>query len=280
MAVSSDLEVRSLDDIPGWFPWIDQVVFAHFLGPSSAVAHGDLVELGAYLGKSAALIGRFVGAGETFTVCDLFGLDPASDANRRENSKSYPKLSRVAFERNYLCLFDDLPRIVQDYSSAIVDHVDAGSVRFLHVDASHLYDHVVIDVASAATLLCPDGVVAFDDYRSDHTPGVAAAVWEAVFNKGLQPICATQQKLYATFGDRDVHQEPLRRWLLGFPQLTWEVQSIAGRPLFRLAPVPKHPNATAPVPAANLEIDKLALRLGALERAVRGLQSRTCEPGG
>ena len=38
--------VKTIDDIPGWFPWIDQVVFRHFLSPGSVVAHGDLVELG------------------------------------------------------------------------------------------------------------------------------------------------------------------------------------------------------------------------------------------
>ena len=274
MTTTTDLTVTSLDDIPGWFPWIDQVMFAHFLGADALVRQGDLVELGVYLGKSAALIGRYQGADETFTVCDLFGLEPDSDANRRENAKSYPHLTRPAFERNYLSLFDQLPAIVQDYSSAIVDHVAAGSVRFLHVDASHHYEHVVVDIESAAKLLRPDGIVVFDDYRSDHTPGVSAAVWEAVFTKGLQPICLTQQKLYATFGDRAGHQELLRRWLPGLSRLWWEVQNIADRPVFRLAPAPKPKAKTPPAaPSANLELEKMALRVGALERRVRGLET-------
>ena len=276
MTSTRGVEGTSLDDIPGWFPWIDQVVFAHFLSPGSAVAHGNLVELGVYLGKSAALIGRFLGAGETFIVCDLFGRDPASEANRQENAKSYPGLTRAAFEGNYLARFDRLPTIVADYSSAIVDHVEAGTVRFLHVDASHLYEHVVVDIDSAAKLMRPDGVVAFDDYRSDHTPGVAAAVWEAVFTKGLQPICLTQQKLYATFGDREPHQERLRRWLPGPAGLSWQVQSIADRPVLRLAraSTPQPADGVPSGPSADLELAKLALRLGALERRVRGLQTR------
>ncbi len=270
MSITADADVKTIDDIPGWFPWIDQVMFRHFLSPGSVVGQGNLVELGVYLGKSAALIGQFVGADETFTVCDLFGLEPDSDANRRENAKSYPKLNRPAFERNYLALFEHLPNIVQDYSSAIVDHVEAGSVRFVHVDASHHYEHVVVDIDSAAKLLKPDGVVVFDDYRSDHTPGVSAAVWEAVFTKGLQPICLTQQKLYGTFGDRDGHQDLLRRWLAEQPTLWFEVQTIAQRPVFRVAPVPK-PKAPPAAPRNDLELDKMLLRLGALERRVRGL---------
>jgi SAM-dependent methyltransferase len=273
MTATADVDVKSLNDIPGWFPWIDQVVFTHFLSPGSLVSQGNLVELGVYLGKSAALMGRFVGAGETFTVCDLFGLEPDSDANRRENAKSYPKLTRPAFERNYLALFDELPTIVQNYSSAIVDHVEAASVRFLHVDASHHHEHVVVDIDSAAKLLRPDGVVVFDDYRSDHTPGVSAAVWEAVFTKGLQPICLTQQKLYATFGDRGRHQELLREWLLGSPKLWWEVQRIADRPVFRVAPAPK-PKASAAAAAPGPRVDQLALRIDTLEERVGGLESR------
>ncbi len=231
-------EVKSLHDIPGWFPWIDQAVFGHFLSPAAVVPRGDLVELGAYLGKSAALIGGFKKPDETFTVCDLFGAPPADDPNRRENAKSYPQLDRTAFERNYLSLLSELPVVVQDFSSAIVDHVAAASVRFMHVDASHLYEHVVVDVASAQKLLRPDAVVVFDDFRSEHTPGVSAAVWEAIFTKGLQPICVTPQKLYGTFGDRGPHQERLRTWLAQFGRLWSETQSIAGAAVIRIGPQP------------------------------------------
>ena len=36
------------------------------------------------------------------------------------------------------------------------------SVRFLHVDASHLYEHVANDVDAAQDMLQPDGLVVFD----------------------------------------------------------------------------------------------------------------------
>jgi methyltransferase family protein len=286
MTAETQPQVNSIADIPGWFPWIDQVMFEHLLSPTSAVPRGNLVELGVYLGKSAALIGRHVGADETFTVCDLFGTDPGTDANRRENAKSYAQLTLTAFEHNYLSLFDHLPTVVQDYSSTIVNHVEAGSVRFLHVDASHLYEHVAVDVESARELLLPDGVVVFDDYRSDHTPGVSAAVWEAVFTKGLKPICVTTQKLYGTFGSLDRHQELLRRWLMMSPKLWWETQEIADRALFRVAPAPKPKRTavaaataaaakTSPSPATARRFgagrERIASRLGALERRVRGL---------
>jgi hypothetical protein len=41
------------------------------------------------------------------------------------------------------------------------------------------------------------GVIALDDYRGFRTPGVAAAVWQAVGNGLLFPFAATYMKIYA-----------------------------------------------------------------------------------
>lgn len=273
--------VRTLEDIPGWFPQIDQQVFEHFLSDAAVVARGDLVELGVYLGKSAALIAGHKRAEETFTVCDLFGATSDDDANRRENAKSYAALDRESFERNFLALRDSLPVIVQDLSSTIVDHVPPGSVRFLHVDASHLYDHVVTDVESAYKLLLPEAVVVFDDYRSSHTPGVSAAVWEAVFTRGLQPICLTDQKMYGTFGDRAPHQQRLLDWLSRTPEIWCGRESIAGSPVLRLARQtrPKAPSTPAGTPeSVGPRLKALEDRLSALDKRVGRLDAAARRP--
>jgi hypothetical protein len=159
--------------------------------------------------------------------------------------------------------------VVQDLSSAIVDHVKPGSARFVHIDASHLYEHVAIDVDSAQKMLMPDGVVAFDDYRSTHTPGVAAAVWEAVFTKGLRPICVTPQKLYGTFGDPIPHQRRLEAWLTEEGRFFWESQALAGRRLIRMRP--KQAPKRAEPPAADAT--KLAAKASDLESRVAKLKS-------
>ena len=234
--MESPPEIRDLRDIPGWFPAIDQHVFEHFLARDSIVPHGDLVEVGVYLGKSAVLIGRFRAADETFTVCDLFGMPASENSNAVENSRLYATLDRQRFEQNYLALFDELPVVIQALSSTIVDHVAPGSARFVHIDASHLYEHVAIDVDSAHKILMPDGVVAFDDYRSTHTPGVSAAVWEAVFTKGLRPICVTPQKLYGTFGDPQPHQQRLQAWLKEEGRYFCEAQEVGRGQLVRIRP--------------------------------------------
>lgn len=224
-------QITSHRDIPGWFPSIDEAIFEHFLSADAVAPRGDLVELGVYLGKSAAFIGRFKRPEETFTVCDLFGLPPEAGTPRR---RSFSGLRREEFERNYLALFDELPVVVQGPSSTILDHVAPGTVRFLHVDASHQYAHVAVDVESARKILLPDGVVVFDDYRTAHTPGVAAAVWEAVLTKGLRPICITPQKLYGTFGDPEPHRQRVAAWLTETERFPWETLEVAGAPLIRM----------------------------------------------
>ncbi|MDI9886166.1 class I SAM-dependent methyltransferase, partial [Streptomyces sp. HNM0645] len=143
-----------LDDVKGWFRPVDQLLFDWFLGHQRDHGHaGDLLELGAYLGKSAIFMGSYLRPGEEFTVCDLWD-SPAPDAsNSAEMDRSYATLTRRAFEANYLSFHDELPRLVQAPTSVITCRVRAASCRFVHVDASHLYEHVHGDIRAAERLL-------------------------------------------------------------------------------------------------------------------------------
>jgi hypothetical protein len=240
MSPQTDSPPRSIDDVKGWFPTLDQQLFTWFLEHQvTADAPGDVVELGAYLGKSAILIGRHLQEGETFTVCDLFDSPAPDDANRKEMHRSYSSLTRNAFESNYLAFHEELPEIVQGPTSVILDHVPADSCRFVHIDASHLYEHVRGDIDAARTALRTDGIVVCDDYRSEHTPGVAAAVWEEVTTGGLSPICITKQKLYGTWGDPARIQKELLTWLAGQDDRWHEVQKVNGQGLVRITPKKK-----------------------------------------
>ncbi|MFI1203772.1 class I SAM-dependent methyltransferase [Streptomyces sp. NPDC020883] len=248
-----------LSEVKGWFFTADQLLFDWFLRHQQdrSVA-GDLLELGAYLGKSAIFLGARLRPGERFTVCDLFD-SPAEDAlNSKEMAKSYATLTRRAFEANYLAFHDELPVIVQGLSSSVVEHVAADSVRFAHIDASHLYEHVHGDILAVRELLTGCGVVVMDDYRAEHCPGVAAATWQAVTGHGLRPICVTGTKFYGTWGDPEPYREALLAWLAGRGDVWHEVQQVNGAPLVRLsakgAREPAHPvsrHAGAPAAAAE-----------------------------
>lgn len=262
--------VTSIADIPGWFTWTDQQVFRYLLRDAAPPEPGHVVELGVYLGKSAALIGEFIRPGERFVVCDLFGAS-SDQANVHENQWSYKALTQQQFEHNYRSLRGDLPEVVTAASSTITAYLPAGSVRFLHVDASHLYEHVKEDVASAVTLLRDDGIVVFDDMRSPHTPGVPAAVWGAVERGLLRPLLLTPSKLYAVRGDPAPYVAGLRDWLARFGRLQWEVQEVAGTTLLRVWP-PTTPPA-APVDGAIREVrELLATGLGELRDGLAELR--------
>lgn len=275
--MSEEALPRAVNDIPGWFGPIDQFVFEFFLRVD-APERGDVVELGAYKGKSAAFIGAFVRGGETFTVCDLFGGDAEAKRNAVENKKSYSDLDRDVFERNYRAVRGDLPVVIQAPSSAITEQVKPASARFVHVDASHLYPHVVEDIRSAETMMQPGGVVVFDDYRSFHTPGVAAAVWGAVAEGRLRPVCLTWSKLYAVFDDPDPHRERLLGWLRSRDDLKWVVNEVSGQDVVRVRPLsesqPAKPQQAKPDPVIE-RLDRIHRRLTQLEASAPGGAGRT-----
>jgi hypothetical protein len=222
-------------DVKGWFWPVDQLLFDWFLKrQSDGEQRGDLLELGAYMGKSAIFMGNYLREGERFTVCDLWDSPAMDGPNSAEMGFAYSTLTRRAFEANYLSFHDELPAMVQGPTSVITSHVGARSCRFVHVDASHLYEHVSGDIASTRELLLPDGIAAFDDFRSEHCPGVAAAVWAAVATDGLRPVVITGTKLYGTWGDPNRVREELLRWLRTRTDLWHAVDQVAGLPLIRV----------------------------------------------
>ncbi|MGV4982563.1 class I SAM-dependent methyltransferase [Streptomyces sp. NRAIS4] len=226
---------RRLDDVPGWFPVLDQLLFDWFLSrQETARMRGDLLEVGVYMGKSAIFTGRHRQPGEKYTVCDLFEGDAPDDANRAESAKSYGALTRRVFEENYLSFHDELPRVLQGPSSLVPAEVEPRSCRFVHIDASHLYEHVHGDIGAAHELLLPDGIVVLDDFRSEHTPGVSMATWEAVLNRGLRPVCLSTQKLYGTWGDPEPVQEELLAMMRERSDCHLSVQEAAGHRIIRL----------------------------------------------
>ncbi|MFE2104509.1 class I SAM-dependent methyltransferase [Kitasatospora sp. NPDC059463] len=231
-------EPAVLDDVPGWFWDQDRHLFDWFLGRQEKAGFtGDLLEMGAYLGRSAIVIGAHLQAAETFTVCDLFDSAAPDDENAAEMDNSYRRtLTRTAFETNYLSFHDRLPEIIQATTSTLAGgRIPPGAFRFIHIDASHLYEHVAGDLQVARTALAPEGVVVLDDYRSEHTPGVAAATWEAVFNHGLRPVVLTESKFYGTWGDPGPAQLDLlaRRGTLPHCDITTE--TLAGHRLVRIS---------------------------------------------
>jgi SAM-dependent methyltransferase len=235
---------RTLDDVPGWLNITDQLLFEWLLSRRTGTgSRGDLLEIGVFQGRSAIHMGRFRRPGDKFTVCDLFDLARDEETIRPGARKAYSDLTQQIFERNYLAFHDMLPVIVRGRSDIIVDHVAAASCRFVHIDGSHMYEHVRGDLESARKLMRPDGIIVFDDYRTEHTPGTAGAVWEAMATNGLRVICVTAHKFYGTWDDPTELQDELIAWIAGRTDHRCDLQNVMGQRLVRVVRPAKKPAA-------------------------------------
>lgn len=75
-----------------------------------------------------------------------------------------------------------------------------------------------------------------DDYRTMHTPGVAAAAWAAVIEDRLFPVCLSEVKLYATVQPTDL-ADRLAAWF-DTTDYTHGTQEVLGRSLVWAFPSP------------------------------------------
>jgi predicted O-methyltransferase YrrM len=242
----------SFRDVPGWLAGADELLFEWLLTlQSRSGSRGDVVELGAYQGRSAIHIGRFVESDERFVVCDLFEDTQGDESVPAYVKSAYSSLTQASFERNYLQFHRDLPTIVRGLTSEITEHAEPGSCRFVHIDASHAYADVRADTMAARTLLGDDGIVVFDDFRNAKTVGTAAAAWEAVAVDDLIPICVSDAKLYATWGDAMPPQHEIAECLKRNASFHAETTLIRGRLVLRVAPT-ELPAAAFKQPAAHI----------------------------
>jgi hypothetical protein len=157
--------------------------------------------------------------------------------NRAEQYTWYSNLTRSVFEQTYLRFHTTLPVMLTCSSTTLLGagRLSARTFRFIHVDGSHLYSIVRQDIRTAQHLLRPRGIVAFDDYRSVHTPGVAAALWEEVTRGGLIPLCLTPQKMYATWDARNRHLlGKLKGWAQRQGVFHVDTDRVCGRALLRI----------------------------------------------
>lgn len=223
---------RARNSIVGAFWDIDFLLFDRILATQRANSfRGDLLEIGALYGKSAIVLGCHAGSDEKVIVCDIFNDAEGGTDNVAENAQSYIGLNRKKFEDNYVRWVDRPPVVIAELSEHIVGKVEPRSLRFAHVDGSHLYSVVRMDIANTRNLMNDGGVVAMDDFRAFHTPGVAAAVWEAVATEGLIPICLSEQKLYGSWHAETARatREMLTNYVASHEDdINYGVQEIAG----------------------------------------------------
>lgn len=191
---------HDVDTVPGWFDHLDFSVFDALLrAQAESGLRGDLVEVGPFQGRCAVVLGAHLEEGDSLRVVDLFGLAADDAENRAEVAwNSYDGLSVDSFLGHYHRFHRRAPEVVQGESKELLERLDPGSVRFLHIDGSHTMEVVRRDILQANGALIDGGVLVIDDFRTEHAPGVAAAVWPLVSQGAVRPFVLTPQKLYAT----------------------------------------------------------------------------------
>ena len=201
--------------IEGWFSIHDVVAFSTILSIQSDLkTSGSLLEIGVYQGTSAILVGKFSNSETDFEVCDIFQLDSDTE-NKSEISSSYRNLNREIFENNCRENLAQMPIIHECKSLDLRSELESDSYRFIHIDGSHLYEHVVNDIQLALDVLAPeDSVIAMDDFRSQHTLGVTHAIWEKIISGGFTPFLATPAKLYLARNLVNMNQERVHKALV------------------------------------------------------------------
>jgi hypothetical protein len=257
---SFDEYVTHMDELVlGWFAYIDAMVFrAIDQTHRDSGIEGDLLEIGAYMGKSAILLGYLLRPQERLVVCDLFTNEDL-DPDLESDAAFYGELSRAAFEQNYARFHRQRPEVIERSSTELGAEGLGRSFRLVHVDGSHRYDIVRQDIATALELVVGGGIVVVDDYRTvPHALGVAAAVWRAVTDGELIPLLATEQKLYGCSpGDTETTAKVLRRWALEESPFGGVQQEVVGHEMVVFAPPLQSPTLAAAPPSSEAEPEPL-----------------------
>jgi predicted O-methyltransferase YrrM len=140
---------------------------------------GDVLEMGVYHGKSAAILGRRMSSNETlhlYDIADYFdrkNLERAG-ANIRYNIANTERLYRWNLRKQ------------------------KKSIRFCHIDASHMFNPTIHEISIADYVLAKDGIVCLDDYTNLNYSQILAATFKYLFTKStnLTMFLVTAEKAY------------------------------------------------------------------------------------
>ena len=147
----------------------------------SLALKGDILEIGTYKGKSAALLGRHLRDEERLVLVDIASL-----------------LNPAAIEP-----FKDRTDFILSDSSKIRDVLPRyrdrhQTFRVIHIDASHGYEETFRELAIANELLAPLGIISLDDFTNLNYSQNIAAIFKYLYTAGsdLMMLLTTDEKGY------------------------------------------------------------------------------------
>jgi hypothetical protein len=171
--------ISDFDGIAGMTGEMSARVFIALLEQQGA--RGDILETGAYKGKSAIVLANLLRDGEVLDLVDV------EDYLEKQHFERFGQSVRF-----FVGNADDLKTLLPHFEKK------RGGYRFVHSDASHTFDNVLNDLVYADALLNEEGLASVDDYENGNFPQVPFAVGAALFKKRvrLTPFLVTNNKLY------------------------------------------------------------------------------------
>lgn len=140
----------------------DQVKLLGFVAISVEHVSGDFLEIGVWKGKSLSLLSSFCQHPKR-----VLGVDPLRLPGQLEDFSYFYKnlLQGIGFVRGFSeQSFENVLKFSDRYS-------------LIHIDGGHSFNHVLTDFLLYEKLLCPGGVIVFDDYGDfNSSPEVKPAV--------------------------------------------------------------------------------------------------------
>ncbi len=155
---------QDFERIEGWLTRHAAAVFDALLTAQGENGQcGDILEIGAFKGKSAALLGRHIGKGEQFFVVD---------------SDVWPSFDEMRSNVQRVC---NKPVFLNMPSSMLGSLVAKGELfrtcRFVHIDGDHSYEETYNDLKNAAQIIDDNGIVVVDDFFNFQHVHVSEAVF-------------------------------------------------------------------------------------------------------
>lgn len=140
---------------------------------------GDMVELGVFHGKSAAILAHRLAQNESLHLYDI-----ANYFNRNALSKIGANLSF------------HIGSTLDLRTSHFRDRKRA--IRFCHIDASHMFEPTLHEMALADYMLAEDGILCLDDYTNLNYSQILAATFKYLFTRStdLTMFMVTDEKAY------------------------------------------------------------------------------------
>lgn len=158
---------------------------------------GSVCEIGVHHGRLFILLALLRQTGEIAVAVDLFekqylNVDFSGSGNR---TKFWNNIDRWIGSRT------DIETLSVDSLTLSPEELlilaDDQTVRLFSVDGGHTSRHLLSDVALAARVLTPHGVVIVDDFYNPDWPGVNEGVFRYLQNAPrLAPFCYGDNKLY------------------------------------------------------------------------------------